>query len=573
MYFKIKTEAEEALRKAVDQFDCEFDEEIKLEFPPNPELGDLASTISFQLAKLLRKAPNLIAPEVVEKIELPEIFERVEATGPYVNFFINHDIFAKQLLGSVDEDYGQLDAVDEKIILEHTSANPNGPLHIGHIRNSVIGDSLRRLLTKAGYNVDTQYYVNDMGRQLAMIVYGMEELGLKLEDQPASKIDHKVGELYFKVNQMIKEDESLNDGVDATIRKYEGGPSELDEKFEYAVNSCLEGVKETLKRMNVKHDAFVWEGQFVRTGIVDNLTQELYDIGYARQEEVLYLDLSEFDIPKELVLRRADGTSLYSTRDIAYHIYKSKNCDKIIDIFGSDHKLAARQVELALEILEEIEPNSDKIEVIFYEFITLPEGSMSTRRGVFISVDELMDEAVRRATEEIISRRPDLDKETIDKIAEEIGIGAIRYYIARLSPEKHITFKWDEALSFERGCASIQYAHARACKLLKKAQEEKGIDLADLTVENTWSLDENEKELVKLIAKFPSLVEDSAKIRRVHPIAQYCQDLASAFNRFYKAEQVIGSDVENARLLLVEKSRITLRNALDLLGVSAPDMM
>lgn len=573
MYFKIKTEAEEALRKAVDQFDCEFDEEIKLEFPPNPELGDLASTISFQLAKLLRKAPNLIAPEVVEKIELPKIFERVEATGPYVNFFINHDIFAKQLLGSVDEDYGQLDAVDEKIILEHTSANPNGPLHIGHIRNSVIGDSLRRLLTKAGYNVDTQYYVNDMGRQLAMIVYGMEELGLKLEDQPASKIDHKVGELYFKVNQMIKEDESLNDGVDATIRKYEGGPSELDEKFEYAVNSCLEGVKETLKRMNVKHDAFVWEGQFVRTGIVDNLTQELYDIGYARQEEVLYLDLSEFDIPKELVLRRADGTSLYSTRDIAYHIYKSKNCDKIIDIFGSDHKLAARQVELALEILEEIEPNSDKIEVIFYEFITLPEGSMSTRRGVFISVDELMDEAVRRATEEIVLRRPDLDKETIDKIAEEIGIGAIRYYIARLSPEKHITFKWDEALSFERGCASIQYAHARACKLLKKAQEEKGIDLADLTVEDTWSLDENEKELVKLIAKFPSLVEDSAKIRRVHPIAQYCQDLASAFNRFYKAEQVIGSDVENARLLLVEKSRITLRNALDLLGVSAPDMM
>ena len=183
MYFKIKTEAEKALRKAVESFDCEFEEEIKMEFPPNPELGDLASTISFQLAKLLRKAPNLIAPEIVENIELPEIFEKVEATGPYVNFFINHDIFAKQLLDSVDEDYGQLEAIDEKIILEHTSANPNGPLHIGHIRNSVIGDSLRRLLTKAGYNVDTQYYVNDMGRQLAMIVYGMEEHGLKLEER------------------------------------------------------------------------------------------------------------------------------------------------------------------------------------------------------------------------------------------------------------------------------------------------------------------------------------------------------------------------------------------------------
>ena len=143
----------------------------------------------------------------------------------------------------------------------------------------------------------------------------------------------------------------------------------------------------------------------------------------------------------------------------------------------------------------------------------------------FISVDELMDEAVKRAKEEIASRRPELDDATVDEIAEQIGIGAIRYYIARLSPEKHITFKWDEALSFERGCASIQYAHARACKLLRKAEEEKGIDLANIQAEDNWSLDDNEKELVKLIAKFPSLIEDSANIKRVHPIAQYCQDL------------------------------------------------
>jgi arginyl-tRNA synthetase len=193
MYFKIKQEAEKAISKAVDSFDCGFDGEIKLEFPPNPEMGDLASTVTFELAKLLRKAPNMIAPDVVEALELPEIFEKAEAKGPYVNFFINHDIFAKELLDQIDEDYGQMDDAGEKIVLEHTSANPNGPLHVGHLRNSIIGDSLKRLLKKAGVTVDTQYYVNDMGRQLAMIVYGIEELGLKVEDQPAEKIDHKIG--------------------------------------------------------------------------------------------------------------------------------------------------------------------------------------------------------------------------------------------------------------------------------------------------------------------------------------------------------------------------------------------
>ena len=580
MYFEIENQAREAIKEAIANFDCEIESEIRLDFPPNPKLGDLASTVSFDLAKKLRKAPNLLSVEIADLINVPDMFEKVEAVGPYVNFFIDYTKFSKALLDKIGLAYGELPSVDEKIVLEHTSANPNGPLHVGHVRNSIFGDSLGRLLMLAGRDVETQYYVNDMGRQLAMIVYGMEELGLKLEDQPSEKIDHKVGELYFKVNQMLKDDESLSAGIDATIKKYESAPSDLDTVFEGAVNSCLTGVKETLARMNVKHDEFIWEGQFVRSGLVDKITDELHSIGYARYgnpksdsaPDVLYLDLTEFGIDKELVLRRADGTSLYSTRDIAYHIYKCTEAGetgKVLDIFGSDHKLAAKQVSLALEILEVLEPNTDKMEVIFYEFITLPEGSMSTRRGVFISVDELMDEAVRRAKEELTSRRADLDEETINKIAEEIGIGAVRFYIARLSPEKHIKFIWDEALSFERGCASIQYAHARACKLLKNAEA----DISSLAVEDNWSPNENERELVKLIAKFPSLVQDCADAKRVHPIAQYCQDLASAFNRFYKSEQVIGSDAENARLILVDKSRITIKNALDLLGVAAPEMM
>lgn len=475
----------------------------------------------------------------------------------------------------------------KKIVLEHTSANPNGPLHIGHIRNAIIGDSLKRLLKTAGNEVDTQYYVNDMGRQIAMIVFGMEKLGLSIDEDSAnsyrvemnnetnfgSKIDHQIGQLYFKVNEYINANEDEKIQVDNLIKAYEGNlESNLNKVFEKAVNDCLHGVKQTLAKLNVKHDDFVWEGRFVRDGDVDKVVEGLIASGHTLHDEVLCLDLEDFGIEKELVLRRSDGTSLYSTRDLAYHTWKSKQGDLVLDILGSDHKLAIEQISIALKLLDEKAP-----EVIFYEFITLPEGSMSTRRGVFISVDELVEEAINRARNEVDSRRTDLKDEEIAKISEEIGIGAIRYYISKLSPEKHITFKWDEALSFERGCASIQYAHARACKLLEKCghfdlnTETLAIDTDK--IENSWTPNEVEMDLIRTIAKFPIVVEESANIRRVHPIAQYVQDLAGAFNKFYKSEQVIGCEIESARLLLVDKARIAIKNSLNLLGVTAPVKM
>lgn len=569
MNIAVKDEAFKSLKNLLDKKGYDIpDNEIKLEFPPNPELGDLATTLTFSLAKILKKSPNLIAQDLVKEIEFPKIFDKVEAKGPYLNFFINYDIFSKELLKSIKKNYGQLPNKDEKIVLEHTSANPNGPLHVGHIRNSIIGDSLSRVLKKSGRDVETQYYVNDMGRQIAIIVFGITELGLKIEDQEGDKIDHKIGQLYFKANQKLNENKELTSNVDDLIQKYEkGDDAELNKIFENVVSQCINGVKETLSRMNIIHDDFVWEGQFVRDGTVDKITDELYEIGYARKSDVLYLDLTEWDIDKELVLRRANGTSLYSTRDIAYHIHKCQQGDIVLDVLGADHKLAFKQVSLALEILEVVEPNSDELEVVFYEFINLPDGSMSTRKGIFVSVDDLIDEAVSRARKELDERRPDLSDEELNNISEEIGIGAIRFYIARLSPEKPITFKWDEALSFERGCASIQYTHARACKLLKKAGDK------ELSIEDNWSPDDVEKDLIRNLAKFPEVIENSASSRHVHPIAQYCQDLSSAFNKFYKSEQVLGSEFEGVRLNIVKKSQITLKNALDLLGVPAPEMM
>jgi arginyl-tRNA synthetase len=562
MYRILMSESIKSLEDAISTLDWEIPEEIRIEEPPNPTLGDVASSVSFQLAKNLKRSPMEITNDILDVLKIPDIFRKVDTKGPYINFFVDYDKFSKIVLCSVDEDYGKLEDKNRKIILEHTSANPNGPLHIGHIRNSIIGDSLARVLKSAGYNVETQYYVNDMGRQIAMIVWGI--LNMEFEMDPDGKSDHEIGKLYFQVNEQLRANPDLKVEISTILKRYEKGRDiELEKLFEDVVKKCLKGISITSSRLNVKHDAFIWESRFIKNGSVAKILKSLD--AYIQKNEVVYMDLNEYGIEKELILIRSDGTSLYSTRDLAYHVEKSEKSDISIDVLGSDHKLAIDQLNVPLELL-----GAKKPEVIFYEFITLPEGSMSTRRGVFISVDDLMEESVDRAMKEIEKRRTDLKESEMLKIAEQVGIGAIRYYIARLSPEKHIVFKWEEALNFERGCASIQYSHARACKLLEKAsystQEKSEI--------NDWILEHPiELELVKMISKFSLVIEDSARINRVHNIAQYSQDLAGAFNKFYKSVPVIGSEKEDLRLFIVDKSRITIKNCLKLMGIEAPDSM
>lgn len=564
MYRKLEKTAINIVQKAIQDLGWEEPAEIKFEVPPNPNMGDLATSVAFQFAPILKRSPVEISQTLVEKIELISPFKGVESKGPYVNFFFDTEIFSRMVTESVQEDYGSLENRDEKVILEHTSANPNGPLHIGHVRNAIIGDSLARVLRAAGFQVETQYYVNDMGRQIAMIVWGLQNLDYQMD--PNGKGDVEIGKLYFEVNQELKTNPEIKQQIDTILKIYEEeNPPELESMFKEVVSKCLEGVENTSRRMNITHDAFIWESKFVRDGSLMKILNKLED--YTSKNEVLYLDLTDYGIEKELILTRSDGTSLYTTRDLAYHLEKSGNSDIMVDVLGSDHKLAIDQLKVALGLLGGKSP-----EVVFYEFITLPEGSMSTRRGVFISVDELIDEATQRARAELDKRRPELSEDEKENIAKIIGVGAIRYYIARLSPEKHIVFKWDEALSFERGCASIQYAHARACKLLGKANGFTPVEV-DVDALNFQDLDTLEVDLLKTLARFSSIVTASAQDMRVHSVAQYALEVAGAFNKFYKSVPVIGSEKEVLRLLLVDKSRITIRNCLDLLGIESPVSM
>lgn len=560
MYSKLKNEIRECIDEALTKLRVKLDEEITLEEPPNPEMGDISSNIAFSLAGKLKKSPVEIAEDIKNNIKLPLYFEKVETKGPYINFFINYKLFSTKMVNYIDKRYGELPEKEETILLEHTSANPNGPLHVGHLRNAILGDSLKRVLQHAGYKVESQYYVNDMGRQIAIIVWGMNKYGFEFDED--KKIDHAVGEVYFQCNQKLEKKPEYNEEIDDILHRYEeGNDQKLIDSFELVVENCLDGIKQTLKDLNIKMNLYKWESTFLRNGSVDDVLEKLQPFTIKR--DILYLPLEKYDVDKELVLRRSNGTSLYATRDLAYHQYKTKNSDISLDILGADHKLAAKQLSLALELSGNRAP-----EVVFYEFINLPEGSMSTRKGVFISVDEFIEQATQHAKDELISRDLDLSHKEMDDVARIIGVGSVRFFINQISPEKPITFKWEEALNFERGCASIQYAHARACKLLSKSEFDEYVD-----VKCDYELEDEEKILIKELSRFTEIIRQSASERRVHHLTEYTSSLSKVFNKFYKSQQVIGSEHEEFRLKLVDASRITLKNSLKLLGIKAPEFM
>ncbi len=521
---------------------------------PKEKFGDLSTNVAFKLAKSLKRKPVEIAEEILNKINIRKYkyIHKIENINGYINFHIDYNKFAKDLILEVKNKgklFGSGLKTRKRVVIEHTSANPDGPLHVGHLRNAIIGDSLARLLRFNGYEVETHYYVNDMGRQVAILLFGLKKFPLDKK----KKNDHAIADVYVKANKYLEENSEAEKEVREIMKKYEKGifKTEVRNIVEY----CLKGIRETLSRLNIKHDKFIYESDFVFNGEVENVLNRLKRTRFYKENEVSYLDLKEFGIDKELILKRSDGTTLYTTRDIAYHVFKSRNFDIIIDIFGSDHKLVARQLKAVLKILQEKEP-----EFIIHEFISIPEGKISTRRGIYISVDTLIEECIKKAYEEVSKRRKDLPEEKKRIISEKLGIGSLKFYIVRVSPERKITFKWDEVLNFERNSLPyIQYAYARICKVLKKKPAPENFEIYNVT--------QNEKNLIKTVSKFPKIVKEAAEKRSVHMIANYLLQLADIFHRFYNSERIIGSKEEAFRLNLINVTKIVLENSFKILGI------
>jgi len=579
MLAELRRQVEGALADALEE--CGYEADLSLENPPDGVDADVASSASFEAAGRSDgdTNPAQVAEELAEAVKVDDhpLVGEVFAQGPYVNFIGGEEYLQSTLEGAQEDPYpsASIREKDKKILLEHTSANPTGPLHVGRARNPIIGDSLGRLLRAAGYDVDVEYYINDMGRQVATITWALKEFDEEeLPDVEGGhdKGDHDVVRYYRRANEILEgehgdeEAERAEREIDELLNALEDGEEAALDLVEEAVDRCLEGQLESLGRLGATYDSFVRESEFVLDGSVDEVAERLREDERCYEEEEAYaLDLSDHGIDKELVFLRSDGTSLYTTRDIAYHLDKFERSDRVINVLGEDHKLQSQQLDAALDVLSV----DERAESIFYSYVNLPEGKMSTRAGNVVDMDDLLDEAVERARTEIEERRGERDREAEvgDETARAVGIGAVRYDIVARQPEKLITFRWEEALNFDGQHAPyVQYVGARASGILENAEADPNPDASALDAPE-------ERALLRKIAELSAVVEDSAEGLEPHRLATYSRELAEAFNEFYRECPVVDAPNEAERVALVRASRVAIERSLGIIGVETPEAM
>lgn len=551
-----------------------FPAEVRLETPP-AGMGMFAYPC-FALAPIAKKAPQVIATTIAAEIASGDWIDHAEAHNGYVNFYLKqtrlNDATLKSILEQRDR-YGYLESRPDHVIVEHTSANPNGPLHVGRARNPIIGDTLTRLFRAAGFQVASQFYLDDMGKQVAILAWGVHHVDPGTVPEPLiDKADHRFVGYYQKANEMMEENPAVAEEINAIIQRLETGEKKTISMIHDAYKPVLEGIQESLRRIHIAIDTYVPESRFVLDGSVETVVKQLKQTPYAHEEEgAYYLDMESFGIHgrnTKFFFLRKDGTTLYATRDVAYHRWKATQASRLVNVLGEDHKLESRQVEVALELLK-VQPLP---QAVFYSFVSLPGGKMSTRRGRVVYLDDLIDECVERAFAEVKARRgQELTEDQMRAIAEQVGIGALRYNIIKVQPEKDIVFKWEDALNFEGNAAPfLQYAHARACSILaKELNLKRSFDASCLS-------HPSEVLLLNQLMRLPLVVDEACQGRRPNLVANYVYETAAAFNQFYRDCPVLSeADATRraSRLCLVESTRIVLANALTMLGIDAPKEM
>ena len=643
-FAEFRANCEKTLEKALKKlFPKTVIPSILLESPPSSEFGELASSICFDLAKQLGKKPRELAEQITKAIDVSDspLVQSVKAAGEgYVNFYANLSKLATitfQSIKKLGSEYGYVKTDrPQKIIVEHTSKNPISPVHIGQARNPILGDSIAKILECRDNIVYRHFYVDDVGRQTAVIAYGYEKLGKpKLE----GKLDHQIGAIYsvtsciIEINRLKREiekakqisafeevsqcqkqldewvsvageleskfptlftqlsekigkREDLETEVNSLNCAYESGDSKARSLIREVCQLCLDGIKETLAKVNIFIDSFDWESDLVWTGEVTKTLEKLKKTPYIFQvgnvlefnaEKVAQdldlkktLNLSEEHEVPSLTLVRADGTTLYTTRDIPYTLLKFKKADKVINVIGVEQSLSQLQLKLSLYALGHGDL-AKNLTHFPYNLVSLPGYRMRGRMGRYITFDEVIDEAVKRAYEEVSKRSPHLSEEEKKNISNIVGIGAVKYALVEVDPTKPVVFTWDRVLNFERNSAPyIQYSHARAYSIIRKASREPKKPDYSLLKEPL------EHDLILMLSRFPEVFIEAAESLKPNLIADFANALSDKFNTFYTALPVIKAkpqELSDARLMLVYAVRTVLQNALSLLGIEAPERM
>ena len=551
--------------------------------------GDLTLPC-FPFASVLRMAPQAIADELADSFPPLDALLSVSSVNGYLNFKAHPEWLANAILsdqiyvGNALKNSGK---TGERVLLEHTSANPNGPFHVGRARNAILGDTLVRLHRLHGDDVRAEYYVDDMGKQVGVLAWALENLSkedvenLLSEREPpserwADKADHQRVR-WYQAAQLLRNDADearkaeIEQEIAELVHASEHGDVGVLESFESAYTPVLDGMLTTLSRLGISFDTFTKESTFVVNGTVAELMKTLdsLEISGTADNGAGYLDLGQRGLKgkTEFFYRRGDGSSLYATRDVAYHMWKWGESNRLVNVLGEDHKLQAKQVGMTLEELGQKRPN-----VLFYSFIKLPEGKMSTRRGNVVFMDDLLEEAHAQASAVVRELRPEYDDEKVARIAEAVGAAAVRFNIIKVSPEKGFTFRWEEALAFEAGSAPfIMYAHTRACSIARRVV---GLPESELELPTVESMPEGLVELLRLMCTHNDVIERSVREQKAHLFALHMLELANAYNGFYRDCPVVqNGKVDSFAFSISEMARELMRSGLEGLGITPIEEM
>ncbi len=559
--YELATHLATALNQPVD------DVFQSIEVPPNPELGDFAFPC-FKLAKELRKAPPVIANELKEQLNI-DFMSEIRVTGAYLNFFVNKQVFVKQVLTDVlseGENYGSDKVGNGKmVVIDYSSPNIAKPFHVGHLRSTVIGNALKNVYQKLGYETHGINYLGDWGTQFGKLITAYTMWGNKEEVE--EKGIPELNRLYVKFHDEAKEDENLNDVARSNMLKMQNGDEEALGLWKWFRDVSLSEFNKVYDRLDITFDSY--KGESFYNDKMDAIVDELREKDLLVDSEgAKIVDLEEFNLPPCLILR-SDGGTLYPTRDLAAVKYRWENFhfEKALYITAGDQRLHFDQW---FKVVEKMGYDwSNRLNHVYFGLVSLPEGKLSTRNGNVVLMEELLDEAVAKTLDVINEKNPTLPNK--EDVAKEVGIGAVIFNDLYNSRIKDVVFSWERILNFDGETGPyVQYTHARACSVLARAEkfDENNVDYSLLQDEATF-------ELVKLLSNYNAKLIDVSFKDEPFVLTRYIMDVARGFNKFYHDNIILTDDVvlTNTRLLVVKATANVIKDGLRILGIKAPTQM